>query len=101
MDEEFVINLRIEDMKYPLRIKRVDEEVYRRAADEIDYKLGQYKSHFAAGESQTLQSKDYMAMTAIQAVAEKAKHEVRAENFEVRIKSLIGELDDYLKKRVR
>lgn len=101
MDQEFVINLRVEDTKYPLRIKRSDEEVYRRAAEEIDYKLGQYKSHFAAGESQTLQSKDYMAMTAIQAVAEKAKHEIRAENFEERLKSLTNELDEFLKKRVR
>ncbi len=101
MDQEFVINLRVEDAKYPLRIKRSDEEVYRRAAEEIDYKLGQYKSHFAAGESQTLQSKDYMAMTAIQAVAEKAKHEIRAENFEARLTSLTNELDEFLKKRVR
>lgn len=101
MDEEFVINLTVDDVKYPLKIKRVDEEVYRHAASQIDSKLGQYKSRFTAGESQSLQSKDYMAMTAIQAVAEKSKHEIRAENFEGRVKSLVDELDEFLKKRVR
>ena len=101
MDEEFVINLKVEDARYPLRIKRSEEEVYRRAAKEIDYKLGQYKSYFTVGDSYTLESKDYMAMTAIQAVAEKAEHEIRAENFEKKVKALINDLDSYLKKAVR
>lgn len=101
MDEEFVINLKVEDAKYPLKIKRADEEVYRRAASEIDYKLGQYKSRFRAGDASALESKDYMAMTAIQAVAEKAKHEIRAENFEEGVKALIDDLDAYLKQAVR
>lgn len=100
MDEEFVINLLIDNTRYPIKIRRDEEEVYRRAAEEIDSKLGQYKSHFT-GDSRKLESKDYMAMTAIQAVAGKAQHEVRAEYFEEKIKSMIGELDDYLKKRVR
>lgn len=100
MDEEFVINLRVDDTRYPIKIKRLDEEVYRRAAEEIDYKLGQYKSHFT-GDAESLQSKDYMAMTAIQSVADKAKHELRAENFEEKIKKMTDELDAFLKKRVR
>lgn len=100
MDQEFVINLKVEDARYPLKIRRAEEEVYRRAASEIDYKLGQYKSHFIADDTHALESKDYMAMTAIQAVAEKAKHEIRAEMFEGKVRALIGVLDEYLKKTI-
>ena len=100
MDEEFVINLRVDNVMYPIQVKRAEEEVYRRAAREIDYKLGQYKSSFT-GDSRDLQAKDYMAMTAIQAVAGKAKFELRGEFFEEKVKGLTDELDEYLKKRVR
>lgn len=98
MDEHFVINLRVADMRYPLRVKRVDEIIYRNAASEIDYKLSQYKEHFAGNSEQPLQKTDYMAMTAIQAVAEKVEYEMRADLFESHIRQLTAELDDYLKK---
>lgn len=101
MDEHLVINLRVADMRYPLRIKRHEEEMYRRAAEEIDYKLIQYKEHFTGDESQSLRNADYMAMTAIQAVAEKVVHQVRAGLFEDRIKNLSLELDGYIKGFVK
>lgn len=100
MDEEFVINLRVDNAMYPIKIKRSEEETYRRAAREIDYKLGQYKSSFT-GDSRDLQTKDYMAMTAIQVLADKARFEMRGEYFEEKIKGLTDELDEFLKKRVR
>lgn len=101
MDDHLVINLRIADMRYPLRIKRSDEEVYRKAADEIDYKLVQYRNYFTGNESQSLKNTDYMAMTALQAVAEKVEWQLRTNSFELRIKELTQELDDYLKKQVK
>lgn len=101
MDDHLIINLRVADMRYPLRIKRRDEEVFRKAANEIDYKLGQYRNYFTGGSSYLLQNADYMAMTAIQAVAEKVEHQMRAESFELRIKDLTHELEDYLKRSVK
>lgn len=101
MDDHFIINLRVADMRYPLRVKREDEEVYRRAADEIDYKLVQYKNYFTGDSSHPLRNVDYMAMTAIQAVSEKVGHQLRAEEFEARIKVLTEELDLYLKDQVK
>ena len=98
MDDHFIINLRIADTKYPLRIERKDEEVFRKAAIEIDYKLSQYKNYFASDDSHTLQHADYMAMTTIQAVTEKKEQEMRAGYFELELKKLISELDEYLKK---
>lgn len=101
MDDHLIINLRVADMRYPLRVKRRDEEMFRRAADEIDYKLGQYKNYFTGDSSHSLQNTDYMAMTAIQAVAEKVKHQLRAESFETKVKDLTHELEDYLKGNVK
>ncbi|MBB4037817.1 cell division protein ZapA [Dysgonomonas hofstadii] len=101
MDEHLIINLRVADMRYPLRIKRTEEEIYRKAADEIDYKLGQYKNYFTGKGSQPLQNSDYMAMTAIQAVAEKAEQQLRAESFESKVAELTQELEIFLKKHVK
>lgn len=99
MDDHLIINLRVADMLYTLRIKRSEEEVYRRAAKEIDYKLSQYKNYFTGNSTHSLSDVNYMAMTAIQAVAGTVEHELRAEIFENRIKELTLELDNYLKGR--
>ncbi|NDV94089.1 cell division protein ZapA [Dysgonomonas sp. 521] len=101
MDEHLIINLRVADMRYPLRVKREAEEAYRRAAEEIDYKLVQYKNYFTGTSDRSLRDIDYMAMTSIQAVVEKVEHQMRAESFEVKIKSLTEELDAYLKDKVK
>ncbi len=101
MDEHLIINLRVADMRYPLRIKRQEEEVFRKAAEEIDYKIVQYKNYFTGDSSHSLQNSDYMAMTAIQAVSEKVGHQLRAEEFESRIRQLTEELDHYLKDQVK
>ena len=101
MDEHLIINLRVADTRYPLKVKRNDEEIYRKAADEIDYKLGQYKNYFTGNGSQPLQNSDYMAMTAIQAVAEKVEHQLRANSFESKVIELTQELENFLKRHVK
>lgn len=101
MDEHLIINLRVADTRYPLRVKRKDEEIYRKAANEIDYKLGQYRNYFTGDSLLSLHDKEYMAMTAIQAVAEKVECQLRADSFEAKIESLNRELDDFLKTHVK
>ncbi|WP_029903857.1 cell division protein ZapA [Prevotella sp. 10(H)] len=101
MDDHLIINLRVADMRYPLRIRRRDEEMFRKAANEIDYKLGQYKNYFTGNSPHSLQNADYMAMTAIQAVAEKVEHELRADAFESKVKELTRELENYLRENVK
>lgn len=96
MDDHLIINLRVADTLYPLKIKRREEETFRKAAKEIDYKLSQYKKYFADNSS-SLNDMHYMAMTAIQAVAGTTEQELRANEFEERIKALTLELDNYLK----
>lgn len=99
MDDHLIINLRVADMRYPLRVKRSEEEMFRKAADEIDYKLVQYKNYFTGNSTHSLQNSDYMAMTAIQAVAEKVEWQMRTDLFEARIKALTEELDCYLREQ--
>lgn len=98
MDDLLIINLRVADTRYPLRIERRNEEMYRRAAEEIDYKLGQYKNYFTGESASPLGNADYMAMTAIQAVAEKVEYQMKASLFEVKMKELTNELDNYLRQ---
>lgn len=45
MDEEFLINIVIAGKKYPLTIKRHEEELARAAADQINSKILQYRQH--------------------------------------------------------
>lgn len=97
MDDSLIINLRVAGMTYPLRVKRNEEEMFRKAANEIDYKLVQYKNYFAESSADALQNADYMAMTAIQAVAEKVEWQLKTNLFETRITALTKELDSYLK----
>lgn len=101
MDDHLIINLRVADMRYPLKVHRRNEEVYRKAANEIDYKLGQYKNYFTGSSIHSLQNSDYMAMTAIQAVAEKVEYQLRVNSFEEKIKEMTLELEGYLKGKVK
>ena len=58
MDEEFLINIVIAGKKYPLTIKRHEEELARAAADQINSKILQYRQHFAV----EVDTKDLLAM---------------------------------------
>lgn len=58
-DEKFVIHLSIANMVFPLTIRRKDEEVYRKAAKEINKKLNLYKGAYAK-----LSQEQYIAMVA-------------------------------------
>lgn len=98
MDEHLIISLRVADMRYPLKIKRKDEEIFRKAATEIDQRISQYRRSFTNSSNQPLRPIDYMAMTAIQSVSEKVEQEIRASLFEHKISELISELDTYLKQ---
>ena len=42
-DEKFLLTLEIAGRKYPLRIKRSDEQAFREAAKRINIKINQYR----------------------------------------------------------
>lgn len=46
MDDKMKIHLLIDNERYPLNIRREDEQLYRDAAKQIDYKLNKYRNAF-------------------------------------------------------
>jgi len=96
--ERFLLTLTIDGRKYPIKIRRTEEEAYRDAAKQINNKINQYRVTY--GDSSGLISQDFMAMTAIQALVE--NFTLGKKNYtqphEDKISSLIMELDQYLEK---
>lgn len=60
MDEKLNITVSIADKRYPLTIKREDEENIRKAEALLKERILQYRQHFDAGNA------DILAMTAFQ-----------------------------------
>lgn len=98
MGERFIISLRILDRVYRLMINRKDERKFRDAAVAIEKKTNQYRTHFAGTDSKNLMEQDYLAMTAIQALSETEALEAKNKLFEDKVKSLIDEVETYLRQ---
>ena len=82
--------------KYPLTIKRHEEELARAAADQINSKILQYRQHFAV----EVDTKDLLAMVAFQLSMHNLELEKRNDTnpFTDKIQELTTELEGYLKK---
>lgn len=98
-DEKFIVTLEIAGRRYPLNIKRSEEQAFRDAQRRIERKISQYRIKYGGANSDaTIQ--DFVVMTALQVLVENfsltGKNNTKP--FEDKINSLIGELDDYLKK---
>mgnify|MGYP002242177678 CR=1 FL=1 len=46
MDDMMKIHLLIDNERYPMTIRREDEQLYRDAAKQIDNKLNKYRSYY-------------------------------------------------------
>jgi cell division protein ZapA (FtsZ GTPase activity inhibitor) len=97
MDDTFTINLYIADKHYPLRIKRSEEELVRKAAKLINDKIALYRSHFNMDDSD-LELKDLLAMAACQVAIQALKAEERTDNSPIieSITQLNKELEAFL-----
>jgi len=63
MDEELSINVTIADRRYPMRIKRNEEEKIRKAVKIINERILQYQQRYSGKDNQ-----DCLAMSALQFV---------------------------------
>lgn len=97
-DEKLILTLEIAGHRYPLKIRRSEEQAYRDAAARINRKINQYRVAYG-GDKSGMTTQDFVAMTAIQALAENFslgdKNDTKP--FEEKIGSLINDLDQYLK----
>ncbi len=97
-EEKFSLTLVIDGRKYPIKIRRSEEEAFRSAAKKINNKINQYRVTY--GDSKELITQDFIAMTAIQALVENFTlgQKNYTQPYEDKISSLIDELDQYLEK---
>jgi len=98
MDDTFTINLYIADKHYPLRIKRSEEELVRKAAKLINDKIALYRNSFRMEDSE-LGLKDLLAMAACQIAIQAIKAEERTDSSPIAesIIQLNKELEDFLR----
>ena len=95
MDEELAINITIAERRYPMRIKRSEEEKIRKAAKIINDRILQYRQRYTGKDNQ-----DFMAMSALQFVIQFID---LMENSDIdpaikQIEELNNELSQYLMK---
>lgn len=97
-DETFLLTLEVDNRKFPLRIKKTEEEAYRKAAKTLNNKINLYRARF--GSNSALIAQDFITMTAIQALVENFSIESKnnTKPYEDTISTLIKELDLFLKK---
>ena len=97
-DEKFLLTLEIAGRKYPLKINKSEEEAFRSAEKKINLKINQYRVALG-GDKSNLTTQDFVAMTAIQALAENFTlgDKNNTKPFEDKIDLLISEIDNYLK----
>ncbi len=97
MDEDFLINIDIAGKKYPLTIKRKEEELYRKAAKRLNTLMGRYGARY--GHNEDVDTKDLLAMVAFHFAKNCVTLEERNDTspFTEKIQELTTELEGYLK----
>ena len=98
INEHIEFTIQLSGRPYTLKVKRENEGDIRNAVKVIDRKINQYRNYFSGAEQKELEELDYVNMTSIQAVSENVVLEAKNKLFEDRIRSLINELDEYLKR---
>ena len=95
MDDNIMrINLLVDNEKYPLNIPRDQEEYYREAAKQINYKLNRYRSRFPKFDSNK-----HWAMTAVELSYEvvRLQDSTDVEPYKDKLKELTDLMEKYIK----
>ena len=94
--EFFTIQLYVAGKHYPLKCKRIEEGMCRKAATNVNEKMIKYSSLFS---DEKLESKDFLAMAAVHISAENIKIKQKQDISPVfdKIRALDKELEEYLK----
>jgi cell division protein ZapA len=95
-DEEFRIRLYVAEKHYPIRCKRSEEGLFRKAAKNINEKILRYSSAFPGAK---LELKDLLALSAIHISAENEQNKQIRDTSPLfdKIEDLNKELEDYLR----
>lgn len=90
------IHLLIDNERYPLTIKRVDEQIYRDAAKQIDNKLNKYRSAFP-----DFSPSKHWAMAALEIAFENTflKDRNDTQPFQEKIKELTKDIEEIISNK--
>ena len=93
VSEKFVIQLRIDNQTYPIKIRRDEEEIYRAAERKINDKLNLYKEHFP-----NLEEERYMFMAMLDLSVQLIRSEKRndTEPYEAVLQNITAEIESTL-----
>ena len=94
MDEMMKIHLLIDSGRYPLKIHREDEQIYRDAAKQIDNKLNKYRNMFP-----DMNPKDYWVMVALELAYENIslKDKNDTQPYKEKVEELTKEIEKIIK----
>ena len=95
-DNKMKINLLIDCQRYPLNIRREDEQLYRDAAKLIDKTLNKYRSMWP-----DLSASNHWAMAALEIAFNLTTNENRNDTkpYLEKLEELTKELDNYISKK--
>ena len=93
VSEKFVIQLRIDNQTYPIKIRRDEEEIYRAAERKINDKLNLCKEHFP-----NLEEERYMFMAMLDLSVQLIRSEKRndTEPYKAIIRNITAEIESTL-----
>ena len=94
MDSKQRINVNIADRVYPLTVKAEEEELVRKAVENINNIVLEYKNKFSKDHDM----QDFLAMSSLQFVTKLLKNETKQDLFPLidEIKLLNIELDEFI-----
>lgn len=99
MDDNFLIHIEIAGKRYPLTIRREEEEQIRAAAVQVNRILFQYRQHF--GDESAVDTTDLLAMVAFHLAYR--NHFLEEANdtapFVEKVSEINGLINNYLKGR--
>ncbi|MBR4213960.1 MAG: cell division protein ZapA [Bacteroidales bacterium] len=97
MDEKLAITVTIDGHVYPMKIKRSEEEVIRKAVQLINDKLVMYKQKFNVKDKTPF---DFLAMVCLDFATKYLNSENTSDDsdFVSELRILSGEIDDYIVK---
>lgn len=95
MDDKLNIKLMIADAYYPMKIDRNEEEIVRKAANQINDKLNKYRTRFP-----NLPLEKYLVMITMDFANASLKSDNRNDTspYTEKLTELTEELEDYFKK---
>lgn len=97
MDDKIKINLQLAGSTFPLKTRREDEEMVRKAAKQVDMRLNEFRERF---KNAPVKQEQLIAMVAYQFALENLQQQQRNDTapYVAKITELTNLLEDYFKK---